>query len=218
MKKFLSKQEWILWFLSIAPSLVMYLAWQRIPETIPTHYNFSGEVDDWGNKSMLLWLVPGLSLFIYLLLLFLPLIDPKMRMSEMGHKYFSLRLLIQGVISYILIILQYTAYSKETGFVNLLFPALAIFLMILGNYLQAIRPNYFIGIRTPWALQDEKNWQLTHRFGGRLYFAGGLLLFLLSLLINASELKGIFLGLLLIIIIIPVFYSFYLFTIFKHSK
>lgn len=94
----------------------------------------------------------------------------------------------------------------------MLLPALAIFLMIMGNYLQAIKPNYLIGIRTPWTLQDENNWQLTHRFGGKLYLIGGLFLFLLSLAVNNDTLNAIFLGLLLLIVIIPAFFSFYLFT------
>lgn len=215
MKKVLSKNEWVLWLLTLTPSFVLYWLWDNIPAIIPTHYNLYGKADDWGEKSMLQWLIPGLSIFMYALLIIIPLIDPKNRLSEMGGKYFSLRFALLGLICYILIMIVYTSSGHEKKFLSMLLPALALFLMILGNYLQAIKPNYFIGIRTPWTLQDENNWQRTHRFGGRLYLVGGLFLFLLSLAANSDMLNAIFLGLLLLIVITPVFYSFYLFTALK---
>lgn len=84
MKKVLSKKEWVLWLLTLTPSIVMFWMWESIPSIIPTHYNLFGEADDWGEKNMLQWLIPGLCIFMYLLLLIIPLIDPKHRLNEMG--------------------------------------------------------------------------------------------------------------------------------------
>jgi uncharacterized membrane protein len=106
----------------------------------------------------------------------------------------------------------YTATDKEMSFTMALFPVLSLFLMLMGNYLQAVKPNYFIGIRTPWTLQDERNWVLTHRLGGRVYMIGGLLLLSATLLIGNQGFNTFFLIGLLLVILIPFGYSFLLYT------
>jgi len=46
----------------------------------------------------------------------------------------------------------------------------------MGNYLSKIRQNYFIGIKVPWTLSDEENWNQTHRFASWCFVAVGLLM------------------------------------------
>jgi uncharacterized membrane protein len=90
MKTLFSKFEWILWLIVLAPIVLLFGIWEQIPPIIPTHYNLAGEADAWGDKTMLLWLVPTVNVLTYLLLLFVPLIDPKKRIESMGNKYFTL--------------------------------------------------------------------------------------------------------------------------------
>jgi uncharacterized membrane protein len=77
----------------------------------------------------------------------------------------------------------------------------------MGNYLQTIKPNYFIGIRTPWTLQSEQNWLKTHRLGSRMYMIGGLILLIATLF----GFKSSFLLALLGMLLLPFFYSFWLY-------
>jgi uncharacterized membrane protein len=212
MKNLFSKFEWTLWIIVLIPSLTTIWLWERIPQTIPTHYNLVGEADAWGDKSILLWVVPTMTFFLYLLLLFVPLIDPKRRLEGMGGKYFILRLILLSLISIISFVWVYTSANNSVGFTAGLFPILALFLMVLGNYLQAIKPNYFIGIRTPWTLQDERNWQLTHRVGGRVYMIGGLLLLLGSFFMGSQGFNAFFLVGLLVVLLIPFGYSFFIYA------
>jgi uncharacterized membrane protein len=82
-------------------------------------------------------------------------------------------------------------------------------LAVIGNYFQALRPNYFIGIRTPWTLQSEQVWKKTHKLGGRVWMGGGILIAILSFLIHGNEASGIVFGTLLgIMVLWPVLYSF----------
>ena len=211
MKKLFAKMEWILWLITLAPSFLLYWFWEKIPQTIATHYDLYGKADDWNDKNILLWLIPALSILLYLILLLVPVLDPKKRIESMGGKYFGLRVVVLSLISAISVIFLLSAIYPDFDFRAGLFPILAIFLMFLGNYLQAVKPNYFIGIRTPWTLNNEQNWQKTHRLGGRVYMLGGLILLLASLFLGSLEFYTVFLICLLLIIFVPVIYSFWLF-------
>ncbi|MBK9488757.1 MAG: DUF1648 domain-containing protein [Haliscomenobacter sp.] len=149
MKKLFAKMEWILLFITLAPSILLYWLWEKIPHTIATHYNFYGEADDWNDKSLLLWLIPSMSVLLYLILLLVPIIDPKKRIESMGGKYFALRVVVLSLIAAISFIFILSSAYPNLDFRAGLFPILSIFLILMGNYLQAVKPNYFIGIRTP---------------------------------------------------------------------
>ncbi len=211
MKKLFAKMEWILWLITLAPSFLLYWFWEKIPQTIATHYDLYGKADDWNDKNILLWLIPALSILLYLILLLVPVLDPKNRIESMGGKYFGLRVVVLSLISALSVIFLLSAIYPDFDFRAGLFPILAIFLMFLGNYLQAVKPNYFIGIRTPWTLNNEQNWQKTHRLGGRVYMLGGFILLLASLFLGSLGFYTVFLICLLFIIFVPVIYSFWLF-------
>lgn len=92
---------------------------------------------------------------------------------------------------------------------NLLIALMGIMLALFGNYFQAIRPNYFIGIRTPWTLHSEQVWKKTHYIGGRLWMIGGVLITILSFIIHNNHVLGVLFGVLLfILVIIPVVFSY----------
>ena len=78
----------------------------------------------------------------------------------------------------------------------------------LGNYFKTIKPNYFIGIRTPWTLENEEVWKKTHLFGGKLWFIGGLLIFILSLIIPDNYSFYVLITVTVIISILPIIYSY----------
>ena len=86
---------------------------------------------------------------------------------------------------------------------------IGLLFIMMGNYFQTVRPNYFVGIRTPWTLENEQVWKKTHRLGGRIWVAGGISIVLLGLLINSVTAMLIcFFGLILIMVLVPVVYSY----------
>lgn len=210
MKPVRLMRELLLWLVLAVPIGLLLIQWKQIPQTIPLHYGLDGKADRWGGKETLLWLVPVVSLIAYLVLLLIPFIDPKKRIGGMGGKYFSFRLLVQAILTAVLLLFLVSLYQQEVAFTDYLFPLLALVFLLVGNYLQAIKPNYFIGIRTPWALNDDDNWLRTHRFASRCLVLGGLVLLLVSLL-GGPALRPFFLPVLLIILLIPVGYSYLLY-------
>jgi uncharacterized membrane protein len=80
---------------------------------------------------------------------------------------------------------------------------------MLGNYFQTVRPNYFIGIRTPWTLENEQTWKKTHRLGGRLWMAGGILIVFISFIIRSNNALAITFAIILsVMVIVPIVYSY----------
>ncbi len=78
----------------------------------------------------------------------------------------------------------------------------------MGNFFKTIRPNYFIGIKTPWTLENETVWKETHLLAGKLWFVGGLLIILCSLIFNKSLGSTIFITITIIISVIPIVFSY----------
>jgi uncharacterized membrane protein len=78
----------------------------------------------------------------------------------------------------------------------------------IGNYMTTVKPNWFIGIRTPWTLQNETVWRKTHRMGGRFMVAGGLLSSVLALAVPMPYTEVCVVGVILLTSLIPVVYSY----------
>jgi uncharacterized membrane protein len=207
MKRFV--KEAILVLISVTPLVFMQLIWDDLPDTIPTHFDLSGQADGWSDKSSLPFLIGGIGLGMYLMMLVIPYIDPKKRLEEMDGKYFSLRLIMAVFFAAIGIFIIYSAQQGELAGTKFLFLLMGGMFAMLGNYFQAVRPNYFVGIRTPWTLQSEHVWKVTHRVGGRLWMIGGLLIMIASLLVDDTNIRAFIFGTILVIMIaVPVLVSF----------
>ena len=77
--------------------------------------------------------------------------------------------------------------TKLTVILDLIFVIIGLLFAFLGNYFKTIKPNYFIGIKTPWTLENEEVWKKTHLIGGKLWFIGGLLMALTFVLPNKMQ-------------------------------
>ena len=96
---------------------------------------------------------------------------------------------------------------------NLIFALIGILIVVMGNYFKVIQPNYFLGIRTPWTLENKEVWKATHTFASKLWFTGGLLIIIGGIILpNEFFLVG-FLSIIGLIVIVPMVYSY-----FKYKK
>jgi len=206
MNKYL--KEAAMWAMIALPFVYIGMIWKTLPETVPIHFNLRGEPDDWAGKSSLL-LLPGiLGISVYLLMLVIPYLDPKKRLGDMGSKYDTLRLLMSFFIA---VLSMYVIYTSSQGSINpnMLTALIGGFFALLGNYFQTIRPNYFVGLRTPWTLENEEVWKRVHRLGGRLWMAGGLMIIITSFLITSFLALAITFGsLMMIMVVVPVVFSY----------
>ena len=178
-----SKLNWLEVVLLAAPFVALAIYWNELPERVPIHWNLRGEINGWASKEFGLLGLPLLSLGTIVLLHILPWFDPKLRKNPAEESRMSAVLPILRIVSLLLFDTIFfvqiaTSLGRNVAGGRIIVTCLLAFFIILGNYLGNLRPNYFVGIRTPWTLENPETWRATHRLGGRLMFFGGLILFI----------------------------------------
>ncbi len=201
------KKEIPLLLLSVLPISFLVFVWNALPERVPLQWGIDGEVSRYGDKMELL-IVGLLPVFLYALFLFIPMIDPKKRLEAMGNKYFTIRLITALFITVISTYVIYSVKEQSLGNPNFIFMIIGVFFVLLGNYFKTIKPNYFVGIRTPWTLENETIWKKTHNLAGKLWVAGGLFIIISCFIFNEQIAFTIFLIVTGIITLIPILHSY----------
>jgi uncharacterized membrane protein len=192
------------------PFIYLGVLYDALPQTVPTHFDINGKANGWSSKQSL-WFMPcSLTLGINLLLLFLPKIDPKRRLKSNQGKFEHIRFVVVLFICGISCFVLYVSAHQNMEHMNkFLFAFLGLFFATLGNFFPSLKPNYFIGIRSPWALENETVWKKTHQLAGKLWVTGGLALMILAFVMPDDRwLSTIALPLIIIISLVPVLYSF----------
>lgn len=193
----------------LAPMVVGMLLWNRLPDTLPTHFTFSGEADQWSSKAFAVFFLPLFLLVIQFACLFGMSADP--RRANISDRMLHLALLICPAVSLFAGILIYgnaLSLNVNAGLLGRLFAALLF--LVIGNYLPKCRQNYTMGIKLPWTLHDAENWNRTHRMAGRLWVVLSIIV-----LIDAffQRLSGaMLLGMLLLAVLAPTLYSYLYFV------
>ena len=195
-------------FLAIAliPFVYLIYIWNRLPEKVPMHWNGAGEIDRYGDKKELLvtlFMLVGITYFVFLII---PSIDPKQKLQNMGNKLNNLRMILTLFMSGLAVFILYSVQQKTSN-PAFVFSIIGLLFAFLGNYFKTIKPNYFIGIKTPWTLENEEVWKKTHLMGGKLWFVGGLLMALTFVLPNKIQFYT-FMGIVAVITIVPIVYSY----------
>ena len=158
--------------------VVWAFAWPHLPDTIATHWS-GGKVDGYSSKLYGMLSNVGIMIALYIFLNVIPKIDPKKTNYDKFSKAFMmmnngiLLLLFVGNIDIITSGLGYSLFINRVPelFVGVLF-------LVMGNYLPQCKPNYFVGIKTPWTLSNEEVWRKTHRFSGKVFVALGIIMIL----------------------------------------
>ena len=195
-------------FLAIAliPFIYLIYIWNRLPEKVPMHWNGAGEIDRYGDKKELLvtlFMLVGITYFVFLII---PFIDPKQKLQNMGNKLNNLRMILTLFMSGLAVFILYSVQQKTSN-PSFVLAIIGLLFAFLGNYFKTIKPNYFIGIKTPWTLENEEVWKKTHQLGGKLWFVGGLLMALTFVLPNKIQFYT-FMGIVAVITIVPIVYSY----------
>lgn len=196
--------------LAIISIPILYLAsiWNELPSQVPIHWDINGEVDGYGDKSELVFLSLLLPLFTYALMLAVPFLDPKDKIKNMGDKFHKIKFALVLFMSVLSIYITYASKNAGSDTKSYIVPIMGVMFIVLGNYFKTIKANYFVGIRTPWTLENEEVWNKTHKMGGMLWFIGGLLILLAGLLLPTKLSFIIFFIITTIITIVPIVYSY----------
>jgi uncharacterized membrane protein len=160
--------------ISIVASFYFYA---HFPEQVITHWNFAGQPNGWSGRGFAAFFLPVLLIGMYLLFIFIPCLDPK---KERYGEFAKVYNIFRNFILFFLVLIYFIASLNNIGFkldVGIWVSAtVGLLFIILGNYLGKLKTNWFVGIRTPWTLSSEIVWNKTHRFGGKVFIIGGLLM------------------------------------------
>lgn len=157
--------------------LAATLAWPRVPVRVPVHWGINGEVDRYGGRFEGVWLVPLLALGSYLLLRFLPQLDPgRANYAHFSGPYRLLRLATLLVLAGLYVTTLLAAVGREADMARVVPLLVGGHLLVLGSIMGKLRPTWFVGIRTPWSLSSARSWGKTNRLGGRIFIGIGLLM------------------------------------------
>lgn len=199
----------------IAPVIYLWWTWDTLPASMPMHYDISGKVDRMGNRNEFLMgilILCGVNLITYLLISNIHKIDPKRVKADQSATFQKLAVGVSLFLTALSIIIILSGISKGEGIAQkAILPMVGLLLAFIGNYMNNIKPNYFAGIRIPWTLNDENNWKETHRVASHVWVAGGLTIFVASLIAKPEVMEVLMLVLIAIMVIIPVGYSYLLF-------
>lgn len=193
-------------------TLLTLVAWiialPHLPATMPIHWGANGEADGFATKINAMILTVGIMVLIYFVIAFVPRIDPR----KENYKYFSktYNILLNAVLLLFFFvnmstILQGLGYNVPMSYIAPIMAGLVF--IIIGNYLQRVRSNYFMGIRTPWTLSNETVWKKTHRLSGKIFFIGGLLILISAFLPDGYK-SVIMWGSIVLCVAIPYLYSY----------
>lgn len=200
--------------LALSPIAYLMMVWPSLTDPIKTRiYLEQLTIKEQSKRALLMATVvlAVCSVIIFLLLTNLRRIDPKVKKSTPDSGFNR----IAFSITIFLIVLNYfsiltAAKSWQVSQKSIFFFAGLLF-AVLGNYLNNVRPNFFVGIRLPWTLNDDNNWRKTHRLAGRIFFYGGLVFSIVCWLLPDSALKPVFITFVITMALIPCVYSYSLF-------
>ena len=192
--------------LIVLPVLAGIILWDRLPEQMATHWNAAGDIDGWTSKPFTVFGLPLILLAAQWLCVLGTLADPKKENHPV--KVLHLVLWIIPVLSLVLGAITYATALGKAVRVEVIMPILiGLILAIIGNYMPKCKQNYTIGIKIPWTLNSEENWNRTHRFAGWLWTFSGIVVMLTGFLGGF----WIFMIIVLLMVLAPILYSYLLF-------
>lgn len=189
----------------LLPMAAGLILWNRLPEQIPFHWNAAGEIDGWASKPVAVFVSPAVMLVLQWLCMLVTSTDPKKQNHP--QKVISLVLWLIPLLTVFISALMYASALGGSMRVETLVPILlgAVFIAI-GNYMPKCKQNYTIGIKIPWTLASEENWNKTHRLAGWLWVVCGVAMMLSGFLGSI----WILLAIALVMVFVPLIYSFVL--------
>ena len=188
---------------TLIPIMIGLLLWNRLPEQIPSHWDINGNVDQWSSKPFAVFAFPAILLALHWICAIACTTDPKHK--NYSPQMITLVLWICPVLGLVLSTLMYTAALGYPLRIEIIMPLLVgLMFLIVGNLLPKCPQTYTLGIKLPWTLASEENWNKTHRFGGKVWVGGGILTM-------ATAFLGIFwllIGVLVVMVVAPTLYSY----------
>ncbi len=191
------------------PTVFGLVFWSKLPESMTSHWGFNGNPDGFSSKAFCVFGIPLIMLAFHLVCIFVTAFDKKNK--DQNQKMFRLIFYIVPVISlYSFSIIYSVAFGYEFETSKLTLILIGAMFLIFGNFLPKCKQNSTLGIKLPWTLTNEENWNKTHRLGGKLWVASGIAM-LLSVFLPMKAMVVSIIIVLLVAAVVPTVYSYSLY-------
>ena len=207
MKKINLKLLSLTSILTLLTILVGVILWKDLPASLPSHFGLDGQADGFSSKLEVVFLIPLVMLGLHFFAVVVTSLDPKA-----SHVSPKMKTLVYWLVPFISGLVQLSIYGAAFGLIGnstrIGLVMVGIVFLVVGNYLPKTKQNYTVGIRLPWTLDSEENWNKTHRLAGRLWVLGGLIILVNGFL--SWAVFYVFFGVLLVMVLVPIFYSYWI--------
>lgn len=205
----------LIWIIAAVPLIYLGITWTSLPAEVPLHFDLHGRPDRYGSRNELLVVVAmlsGMSAGMYFLLSNIYKIDPKKYAAENKDRLRKIGFAVGIFMSALCCFIIYSTVKGSIEFgMRYVFAGVGLLFSLMGNYMHNMKPNYFAGLRVPWTLNDPDNWRRTHLVAGKLWFAGGLFLAFLCILVPDPFSIIVFFVVMAVLVIVPIIYSYRLY-------
>jgi uncharacterized membrane protein len=168
--------------LVVASFVATLFVYPQLPNLVPTHWDLHNQVNGYSPKWTLFLFGPGLMAGMIVLFYFLPWLSPKQfEVDTFRSTYLHIMLIIVAMFGYFQAVILWTGVGHAMDVGRAIVGGLCLLFALLGNVLGKVRRNFYIGVRTPWALANERVWNATHRFAAKTFVAGGVVGLVLTL-------------------------------------
>ena len=172
----MKRLELVMFGLALLSFMVSLYFYPLMPEEIAIHWNVQGQADGYTSKFPGLFILPSLLVGIILLFIAIPKIDPLKENIEKFRRYYDgfVTLFSAFMVFIHLYVIFWNIGIRVSP--NIILPlGFGLLFFYCGVLCENAKRNWFIGIRTPWTLSSEKVWERTHKLGGKLFKACGLI-------------------------------------------
>ncbi|MDD6005251.1 MAG: SdpI family protein [Firmicutes bacterium] len=196
--------------LCLLPMVIGLVIYNKLPEELPIHFNMEGIADDYAPKSFTVFGMPLFFVVMNLIVYFAIRFDPK------NHNQNSLMMklplyFIPFLGNIIIGMIYMMGLGMNFNITSIIILSSIVLMILLGNYLPKCRQNYTIGIKVPWTLNSERNWNMTHRFAGYLWVITGVVSLICLFILPREIFTIIFFVGLGVMVVVPIVYSFMLY-------
>lgn len=158
----------------LLPMVFGLIVWDQLPAEIATHFGENGEPNGWSSKPMAVIGIPLIMLAVQWCCAFFTGVDPKR--DNISDKMFTLVLWIAPVISVFACGSMYLyAFDNSINTTTIGILMMGVVFIVIGNYMPKMKQSYTLGIKLPWTLESEENWNRTHRLAGYIWLAAGVI-------------------------------------------
>jgi uncharacterized membrane protein len=161
--------------LVVAVLLATLISYPYLPDRVPTHWDAQGHVNGYSARWTLFVTVPGIMLAILGMFRLLPWLSPKhFEVDTFVSTYLYIMLVLLAFSVYLHGLILWVSVGGHWNMGQTIGGGVCLLFALLGNVMGKVRRNFWIGVRTPWTIANERVWNATHRFAAKTFVLGGL--------------------------------------------